>query len=206
MNRSRHLVVLAVAGLMLLMSFASGATAAVLITGKQIKDNTVASRDIKNRTLTSRDVKDRTLKVRDFKPKTRVKLTGPQGPQGDQGIQGLPGEQGLPGLPGIDGIDGVDGLPGADGLPGIDGIDGVSGYEIVTNTQTIAATLTDTVQASCPAGKTAIAASGGFDNVLALLASQVARVDGDTFSVTGLNSNLAGEQLSIDVVCALVTP
>lgn len=36
MNRSRHLVVLAVAGLMLALSLAKGATAGLLITGKQI--------------------------------------------------------------------------------------------------------------------------------------------------------------------------
>lgn len=170
MNRSRHFVVLAVAGLMLLVSFAGGATAGILVTGKQIKDGSVASRDIRNRSVTTRDVRDRTLQVRDLSKRTRTRL---------RGATGTAGPQGLPGL------------------------DGVSGFEVVTASQGVAAGLTQTVPASCPAGKTALGASGGFGTLLPTLSSQVTRVDADTFSASGLNTALAGtELLTIDVVCA----
>lgn len=181
MKSSRHVLVLVVTSLMLVVSFAGGATAAKLITGKQIKDNTITTRDVKNRTL----------KVRDFKANTRARLTGPEGPRGQQGPQGDPG---------------VPGLDGESGLPGADGVDGVSGYEVVSASQSVAATLTETVEASCSTGKTALAASGGFDTVLATLFSQVTRVDDDTFSVTGLNGSMVGQQLGLDITCVLLAP
>ena len=194
MKSSRQVLVLVVAGLMLVVSFAGGATAAKLITGQQIKDNTITSRDIQDKAVTTRDVKNRTLKVRDFKASTRARLTGPEGPQGEPGLQGLPG---------ADGADGLPGLPGADGA---DGADGVSGYEVVSASQSVPATVTETVEASCSTGKTALAASGGFDTVLATLFSQVTRVDDDTFSVTGLNGSVVGQQLGLAITCVLLAP
>jgi hypothetical protein len=46
---------------LVLVAAASGATAATLITGKQIKDNTVASVDIRDNTVTSADIKNGTV-------------------------------------------------------------------------------------------------------------------------------------------------
>lgn len=46
----------------------TGAVAATLITGAQIKDNTVASVDVKDETLKSVDVKNGTLRKGDFAP------------------------------------------------------------------------------------------------------------------------------------------
>jgi hypothetical protein len=65
----------------LIVSAGSGAVAAGLITGAQIKDGTV----------TTADVKDHTLKVRDFAATTKAQLKGAKGDQGIQGIQGVPG-------------------------------------------------------------------------------------------------------------------
>ncbi|WP_193608893.1 hypothetical protein [Nocardioides lijunqiniae] len=45
----------------LVAAMAGGATAAKMITGKQIKNNTVTTKDIKNNNLTSKDVRNSTL-------------------------------------------------------------------------------------------------------------------------------------------------
>ena len=185
MNRSRNIVVLLVAGLMLALSFGSGALAASMITGKQIKDGTVTTKDVKNRTLT----------VKDFNRRTKAKLTGPQGPKGDQGD---------PGLQGLQGIQGIQGVPGLDG---VDGVDGISGFEVVSASKDILPASTDSVTKSCPPGKVALGATGGFPAPLATLFSQITRVDDSTFSIAGLNTALAGTQsLSISLSCATLAP
>jgi len=65
-------------------SFAAGAVshAARLITGKQVKDNSLTTKDIKNRSLLAKDFKAGQL---------------PKGPQGDRGPQGLKGDTGAAG-------------------------------------------------------------------------------------------------------------
>jgi hypothetical protein len=64
-----------------------GAHAGSLITGRQIKDNSVLSRDVRNGTLTGRDVHDGRLTARDFEGDT----TGPIGNAGPIGPTGLSG-------------------------------------------------------------------------------------------------------------------
>lgn len=64
-----------------------GAHAAGLITGKQIKDNTVTSADVRNGTITGADVRNFSLAPADFDGD----VTGPQGPRGEQGVTGRPG-------------------------------------------------------------------------------------------------------------------
>lgn len=209
MNRSRHIIVIAVAALLLAVSFAGGATAARMITGKQIKDGTVTSADIRDRTVTTRDVKDRSLKVRDLAPAARESLRGqqgPAGPTGAQGAQGLPGDDGEDGLQGLRGLPGADGEDGLQGLRGLPGADGVSGFEVVTRTISVGPGLTESVEAACPAGKKAVSASSSFPTVLSTLTSQVARVDDATFRATGLNGLLTARLLTLDLVCATVLP
>jgi hypothetical protein len=65
----------------------AGAHAGSLITGRQIKDNSLLSRDLRNGTLTSRDVRDGGLSARDFQGDT----TGPTGNPGPTGPTGPPG-------------------------------------------------------------------------------------------------------------------
>jgi hypothetical protein len=64
----------------LVFALAGGATAATLITGKQVK----------NGSLTGVDVKDRSLTAKDFKGSLR----GPTGPSGLPGPAGAPGQTG----------------------------------------------------------------------------------------------------------------
>jgi hypothetical protein len=75
----------------LFVSLGSTATAAMVVTGKDIKDGSV----------TTRDVRDGSLKARDFKPGQlpagttgATGATGPQGPQGERGPQGATGPKG----------------------------------------------------------------------------------------------------------------
>lgn len=71
----------------LVLGAGSGVEAASLITGKQVKDDTVASVDLRNGSLAGRDVLDAGLTGADF---DRV-ITAEKGEQGDDGPAGLPG-------------------------------------------------------------------------------------------------------------------
>jgi hypothetical protein len=75
---------------------ATGATAAQVITGAQIKNSSITGKDIKNKSLTAQDF--------------RGSVRGPQGAPGAQGGQGTPGAQGAQG---VQGAAGQQGLPGA---------------------------------------------------------------------------------------------
>ena len=61
-------------------------SAAKLITGKQIKNNSVASGDLKNNSITATDIKDNSLLAQDFAPGQL-----PQGQKGDRGDRGPEG-------------------------------------------------------------------------------------------------------------------
>jgi len=64
-----------------------GAHAGSLITGRQIKDNSLLSRDLHDGTLTGRDVRDGRLSARDY----HGDATGPDGNPGPTGPTGQPG-------------------------------------------------------------------------------------------------------------------
>src|SRR3954462_6410670 len=79
--------------LCLFIVLGGSAVAAVTITGKQVKDNS----------LTSADIRDRTLRANDFKPgglpqagSSETGVPGPQGPKGDAGPGAVPISLSLP--------------------------------------------------------------------------------------------------------------
>jgi len=115
--RSRLTFANVVSVLALFVALGGSATAAVLITGKNVKDGTLTGKDIKNNSVGSVDVKDGDLLTKDFKPGQLVAgapgATGPQGPQGPQGPKGDKGDKGDPGTPGTDGTNGTNGTDGA---------------------------------------------------------------------------------------------
>lgn len=74
----RSVPTVAVASALLILSATSGATAALVITGKQIKDNTITTADIKNGTLNAVDLA----------PATVSALKGATGAAGRPGISG----------------------------------------------------------------------------------------------------------------------
>lgn len=81
MNRIAKFLMLAVAVVAL---GAATATAATLITGKQVK----------NKSLTGKDVKPKSLAVKHLSAKARTSLKGQAGPQGEAGPKGDKGEKG----------------------------------------------------------------------------------------------------------------
>lgn len=84
---ARHAPVILGAAALVLTAGAGGAVARDLITGKDIKDGTVASADVKNETL----------KLKDLAPQAQEALRGQTGPPGPQGVPGVPGPAGVPG-------------------------------------------------------------------------------------------------------------
>lgn len=130
-----------IAGVVVL-SAASGAGAARLITGAQIKNNTVTGVDIKNGSLTSLDIA----------ASARAALTGPAGPAGAKGDAGAPGSPGINGYTLVTGTEqtvpaAASGIPGSNlvrvlcpaGLRVISGgayvVGGVSGASALTSNQ-----------------------------------------------------------------------
>jgi hypothetical protein len=74
-----------------LIAFAGSATAAVVVTGKQIQDNSITTKDLRDGGLRGVDVRNESLTQSDF----GTVVEGPQGPQGDRGPIGQPGSSGL---------------------------------------------------------------------------------------------------------------
>jgi hypothetical protein len=127
-------------------SVAQSATqaAARLITGKQIKNNTVTSRDLRNNGVTGKDIRRGTIRssdvrnfsllARDFKsgqlppgPAGATGAVGPRGPVGGKGEPGATGAEGPAGPKGDTGAVGPKGDTGAGGSPGPAGSQGPAG-------------------------------------------------------------------------------
>ena len=89
------------------------ATAAVLVTGKNVKNGSLTGKDVKNNSLGSGKIKNGGLVAKDFK--------AGQLPAGAQGAQGAPGAGGAAGADGDDGNDGAAGPSDvyADGATGV---------------------------------------------------------------------------------------
>ena len=79
-----------VAFVALFVAGAGTATAAKLITGKQIENSSITSKDLRNSSITSSDVKNGSLLRKDFKS---AQL--PRGPQGLPGADGRAGRDGF---------------------------------------------------------------------------------------------------------------
>lgn len=90
----RSIPTIAIAGVLVAISATSGATAALVITGNDIKNGTVTTKDIKNDNLKSKDIKDGTLKTKDFDDSAVDDLKGATGPAGPAGPAGAPGVSG----------------------------------------------------------------------------------------------------------------
>lgn len=179
---SRTAVAVIVAAVALMLAAGAGATASLLITGKQIKNNTVTTADIKNRTL----------KAKDLSLAAKKKLRGAAGATGAQGATGPAGPA------------------GPAGLPGLPGLPGLSGFEVVTESMSIPVGLTmvtSPVTAACPAGKKALGATAGFASPVGGLVSQVTRVSETTFqavAVPDMLASLGANTLNLEIVCATV--
>lgn len=114
---------LIIASVALLLSLTGGAMAGALITGKQIKDNSVASADITNNSLGTVDVKNESLTTTDVKNGTLRKVDFAAG-QLPAGAPGPAGEPGAPGTPGISGLQVVvtDSAKGSESVRGVEAV------------------------------------------------------------------------------------
>jgi len=79
----------------LLVGGAGGATAARLLTGKSVKDESLSGRDIKDGSLGKREFAKGVLPT-----SVQVPIAGGQGPAGPAGSSGTPGTSGAPGANG----------------------------------------------------------------------------------------------------------
>lgn len=98
-----------VAVVALVLSAGAGATASMLITGKQIKNNTVTTKDIKNRTL----------KAKDLSLGAKKKLAGATGPAGERGATGPAGPAGTSGISGFEVVTRTVSLPALGGTDSV---------------------------------------------------------------------------------------
>jgi hypothetical protein len=78
------------ATLALFVALGGSATAVTLITGRQVRNDSLTGKDVRNGSLT----------LRDWKKSERRRLRGPRGSAGPQGPQGSPGAQGPQGVSG----------------------------------------------------------------------------------------------------------
>jgi hypothetical protein len=122
----------------LCVALSGSATAALMITGKQIKNNSVAATDVKNGSLTGMDVRDKSLTANDFSGSVQ----GPQGPQGSPGPLGPAGPRGPKGDTGAAGISGIE--------------------QVLSESTTDSNDKTQVV--TCPPGKRVISGGGEVDN------------------------------------------
>jgi len=110
-NRLRALVRPSVGIAMIaVLALAGTATAAKLITGKQVKDSSLTGKDVKNRSLTAADFKGSVAGAQG--------VAGPAGPRGAAGPQGAAGAKGETGPQGVQGVQGEQGEQGAQGPEG----------------------------------------------------------------------------------------
>jgi len=85
--KRRPSAALVVALVALFVALSGTATAALVMTGKNIKDGTVTGKDLKNRTLGAKKLSRKAI----------ASLQGQAGPAGPQGPQGVPGAEGAAG-------------------------------------------------------------------------------------------------------------
>ncbi|NYJ02185.1 hypothetical protein HNR19_002883 [Nocardioides thalensis] len=90
-RRTSMPALLLVAAMAALIGLASSATAALVVTGKQIKDDSITTRDLRDGGLSGANFRDESLTPDDF----ATLVEGPRGPQGDRGPTGPAGTAGL---------------------------------------------------------------------------------------------------------------
>jgi hypothetical protein len=99
MSRLKISPAMVVAIVAVVLASAGGATAASLITGKQIRNGSITSADIRNRSLSTSDLSARTVdQLSDPGPRGLPGAPGPQGPAGAQGPAGPAGPTGASGV------------------------------------------------------------------------------------------------------------
>ena len=161
------------------LSASTGAVAAGMITGKDIKNSSVTSTDLKNNNVTGNDIKDGALTSVDLSAATVSALKGAAGPAGPAGAVGPAGPAGAAGAP------------------------GVSGLERVETTFSVLAGSDKALEVDCPAGKKILGLTTDW-NTFTL--TSTARFDADLGGgmVYGQNTTGTTKILRASATCATV--
>jgi hypothetical protein len=150
---SRHAPTLLIGALAIVLATTLSATAALVVTSKNIKNGTIKNKDLHANTITSGKIKNGTLADQDLSAELLASL---QGAGGAAGSTGSTGPAGPPGPQGAKGDQGEKGDKGDEGDPG------TSGYQVVSMTSpTGAAGEIRFVSTTCPAGKKVVGGGGG---------------------------------------------
>ena len=193
---SRVLPAAAIAAI-IAVSASSGAVAASLITGADVKNGSLTSADLKNNGVKGQDVQDGALSAADLSAATVAQLTGGSGQAGQAGPIGPVGPVGPVGETGPKGDKGDKGDKGQAGPAG------VSGLVYVENTKDINAGAGGTMAVFCPAGK----------KVLGVAADWTASVKPTATSINpnlnnpaayGFNDTDSTKTLRVSATCATV--
>ncbi len=137
------------ATLAVFVSLGGTSLAAIVVTGKEIRNGSVTSIDVANQSLTGVDVKNGSLGAIDLSAAARAALTGQKGDTGPAGPAGAPGATGIAGPAGPQGPQGPAGTAGSVPAYG-------AGHGLVMNGTTILANLAlmqSRVTGTCPAGQ-----------------------------------------------------
>ena len=195
---------MAVAILALVIAMSTSATAALVITGSQIKNGSVTGKDIKNRSVTGKDIRKKAVGAKHLKKNAvrskHVKngsLTGAD--IRDHSLTGTDVRLGsLTGEHLTDGSITTTDLS-RNVIETLGG--GASGFQVVTSsTPSGTGSGTTTASASCPTGKVAVSANSYWDGTNTF-APQIRRVSATTFSGTAPNPITLPEDLVIQVTC-----
>jgi hypothetical protein len=185
LRRPRFTPAMAVAILAMVIAMSTSATAALLITGSQIKNGSVTGKDIKNKSVTGKDIKKKAIGAKHLKKNAvrskHVKngsLTGAD--LTDRSITTSDLSSNV-----------IETLGG-----------GASGFQVVTASveSGIGGGGTTTVAASCPAGKVAISANSYWDGTNTF-APQIRRTSAAAFTATAPNPATVPETLVLQVTC-----
>ena len=188
---------MAVAILALVIAVSSSATAALVISGKQIQDHSITGKDLKKNAVKSKTIKNKTVKGKDLR-KNAVK-----------GAQVLDHS-----LTGSDfRFSTVTGKELADGtitssdlsttlIKTLNG--GTSGFQVVTGASSGPPALAKrTVSAACPAGKVALSAVAHSDGAVDVVSPEVTRDSSSTFTAEDplVLATLGAGSLILQVTC-----
>lgn len=170
---------MAVAILALVVALSSSATAALMITGAQVKNGTIAGKDIKNKSVTGKDLKKKSVARKHIRKNAITSSLVKDGSLSGSDLRfgTITGEHLRDGS-----VTTTDLSKNAIEVLG----GGASGFEVVTATSPAVLPLqTTTVSATCPAGKVAISANAYWVGESNLVAPQVRRNGPSGFTAKG---------------------
>lgn len=185
---------MAVAILALVIAMSSSATAALIITGSQIKNGSVTGKDIRNKSVTGKDIKKKAIGAKHLK-KNAVRSRHVK----DSSLTGADIRTGsLTGDHLADASITTSDLS-RNVIETLGG--GASGFQVVTASfESGTGSGTTTATASCPAGKVGVSANSYWDGPNTF-APQIRRSSNVTFTATAPNPATVPETLVLQVTC-----